>query len=80
MQIMSILDGKSMTSNFKVEKRPRNFYGANVATLGVFQTESALSFQSHILNTMSAKKFVEVLCIFLDLCIFSFSFAIPLET
>jgi len=25
-----------------VEKRPRNFYGANVATLGVFQTESVL--------------------------------------
>ena len=34
--------GKRMIWNPKMEKRPRNFYGANVATLGIFQTESIL--------------------------------------
>jgi len=42
-QILSIFGERTTISNSKVEKRPRNFYGANVATLGVFQTESVLS-------------------------------------
>jgi len=29
-----------MISNSKVKKRPRNFYGANVAGLVIFKTES----------------------------------------
>ena len=31
-----------MILNSKVKKRPRNFYGANVVWLGVFETKSVL--------------------------------------
>jgi len=33
---------RTMIVNPKAKKRPRNFYGANVAWLGVFQTESVI--------------------------------------
>jgi len=42
-QIISIFGERTTILNFKMEKRPSNFYGANVDTLGVFQTESVLA-------------------------------------
>jgi len=42
-QTISIFGENPIILNSTAKKRSRNFYGANVAGLGVFQTESVLS-------------------------------------
>ena len=39
---------RTIILNSKVKKRPRNFYGANVVWLGVFETKSVLNTYSNI--------------------------------
>ena len=49
-----------MISNSKVEKRPRNFCGANVDTLGLFQMES-VSDANEIKGNVLAMIFSQIL-------------------
>jgi len=55
-QIISIFDERTTILNFKEEKRPSNFYGANVDTLGIFQTESVII--EYRIKNLSRFKFI----------------------